>query len=652
MGIADEDIVKVRDAADIVAIINQHTTLRRVGQRWTGLCPFHNEKSPSFSVNQNEGLFYCFGCQKSGDVITFVREIEHLDFVGAVEWLAAKVGIVLTYTDRDEGAGRRRQKQLHDVMERAVEWYRARLNAPGPDAGAARRYLRSRGFDREMVEQFQVGWAPDSWDELCRFLKVPDDVLVDCGLGFRNKASRQQDFFRARVLFPIFDDQGRPVAFGGRKLPDTDGPKYQNSRETKLYNKSATLYGLNWAKADIVNANEAVICEGYTDVIGFFRAGIPRAVATCGTALTEDHIRSLKRFTRRIILAYDADEAGQNAAEKVYAWEQTHDIEVHVLSLPKGADPDELSRENPEALADAVSTAKPFLAFRVQRVLDAADVATPEGRARAASAALDVIAEHPSPFLRDQYLMEVAGFTRVDEHQLRTQLAAGPRPKPQVETQRRRRRGETGNGSDEPPPWVGSSGNHGFGDDGFGGDGYGDDGAGIGHGGGWAPASNVAPTAGSQRRSSAPLDGPQLEALRMIIHRRYEIEEWLRPVLFGDVRARAVYESIAVHPDLASAIAAIDERGDPELSGLVARLSVEETEAPVDDVVSLLLVDAAMRASSRFEAEARTSEDPLAYAPLISWLKLRLDSLRGDEASMEFAPELLAWLDENSAELS
>lgn len=417
MGILDEDVARVRAATDIVQVIGQHTQLRKVGQRWSGLCPFHNEKSPSFSVNGQEGLYYCFGCQKSGDVITFVREIEHLDFVAAVEWLAGRAGITLTYTDPDRGEGRKRKARLFEVMERSVDWYHRRL-LEGSDAGPARAYLRSRGFDRAMVDEFKVGWAPDRWDELVKALRVPDAVLTDTGLGLRNKAGRQQDFFRGRVLFPIFDDQGRPVAFGGRKLPDTEGPKYQNSRENALYNKSATLYGLNWAKADIVQSNEVVVCEGYTDVIGFFRAGLPRAVATCGTALTEEHIRSLKRFTKRVVLAYDADDAGQNAAERLYAWEEKYEIEIHVIAMPPGSDPDELSRSAPEALVEAVRTAKPFLAFRVARVLDAADTSTPEGRARAAGAAIEVVREHPSPFMRDQYVMEVAGFCRVDEQQI------------------------------------------------------------------------------------------------------------------------------------------------------------------------------------------------------------------------------------------
>ncbi len=184
-----------------------------------------------------------------------------------------------------------------------------------------------------------------------------------------NRRNRLQDFFRARVLFPIFDEQGRPIGFGGRKLPDGEGAKYQNSRDNVLYHKSRALYGLDRAKVDAVNANEVIVCEGYTDVVGFDRAGIPRAVATCGTALTEDHVKLLSRFTRRILLAYDADEAGQSAAERVYGWEKAHDVGFSVVDLPGGADPDELARQDPAALAAAVENARPFVEFRVERAL-------------------------------------------------------------------------------------------------------------------------------------------------------------------------------------------------------------------------------------------------------------------------------------------
>jgi len=424
MGIADDDVLKVRDATDIVALIGEHVALRKSGARWTGLCPFHAEKTASFSVNQELGVYLCFGCQAKGDAITFVREVHHLDFTSAVEHLAARAGIQLTYTTAGETEGRKRRARLVDAMSKAVDWYHDRL-LNSPDAGEARGYLRSRGFTGEMVRQYRIGWAPDDWDALCRALKLPPDVAKDTGLGFVNSRDRLQDSFRARVLFPIFDVRGDPVAFGGRVLPGHDGSKYKNSASSAIYDKSEVLYGLNWAKADIVEHDEVVVCEGYTDVIGFATAGVPRAVATCGTALTERHVATLRRFARRIVLGFDADAAGQGAAERFYEWEQKHELDVHVLALPNGMDPGDMARSDPAGLAHAVKDAKPFLAFRLDRLFATANLGTAEGRARAAEAAMAMIGEHPKPLVREQYVMQVADRCRVDVDSLRN-LKARP----------------------------------------------------------------------------------------------------------------------------------------------------------------------------------------------------------------------------------
>jgi DNA primase len=425
MGIADDDVLKVRDQTDIVALIQEHVALRKSGTRWTGLCPFHGEKTPSFSVNGELGVYKCFGCQVSGDAITFVREIHHLDFVGAVEHLANRAGIQLTYTTTGEGEGRKKRSKLVDAMTKAVDWYHDRL-LTGPDGGEARGYLRSRGFTGEMVRQYKIGWAPDDWDALCRALKLPAEVATDTGLGFVNSRNRLQDSFRGRVLFPIFDVRGDPVAFGGRVLPGHEGSKYKNSASSAIYDKSEVLYGLNWAKADVVQHDEVVVCEGYTDVIGFATAGVPRAVATCGTALTERHVTALRRFARRIVLAFDADAAGQGAAEKFYEWEQKHELDVHVLALPQGMDPGDMARSDPEGLAAAVKDAQPFLQFRLNRLLGAANLSSAEGRARAAEQSLALIGEHPNQLVREQYLMQVADRTRVDIASLRN-LRVQPR---------------------------------------------------------------------------------------------------------------------------------------------------------------------------------------------------------------------------------
>ena len=426
MGIKDEDVVRVKAATDFVQIASEHMALRKVGRRWTGLCPFHSEKSPSFSVNAEEGLYHCFGCQASGDVIKFVMEVDHVDFREAVERLAAKAGIQLTYDDANEGRDRKRRAVLTETMQRAVDFYHERL-LTSPDAAKARAYLRQRGYDGEIVRRFKIGWAPDDWDALAKALRVSEDILKDTGLGFMNRRARQQDSFRSRVMFPIFDTSGKAIAFGGRILPGGEGPKYKNSPETSLYSKSRELYALNWAKEDAVAKDEVVVCEGYTDVIGFFEAGVPRAVAGCGTAMTEDHVRTLRKFARRIVLAYDADNAGQAAAERFYEWERKYEVDLAVAEFPEGKDPGDLARSDPEALQVAVKKAKSFMAFRLDRVFAKADLHSPEGRARAAESAMAVIAEHPSELVRDQYVMEVAGRCRMEPERLRTMTRGGGR---------------------------------------------------------------------------------------------------------------------------------------------------------------------------------------------------------------------------------
>jgi DNA primase len=411
MGIADEDIERLRSTVSIVDTVSQYVALKRVGRNWVGLCPFHAEKSGSFNVREETGRYKCFGCDKGGDVFTFIQEIEHLDFPGAVEHLAAKAGIQLNYTSTGQSKERARRKQLVEVMSAAVDWYHERL-LTDPAARPARDYLRRRGLAGDIARQFKLGWAPDEWDALATGLGASAEQLQAVGLAFRNKRNRMQDSFRARVMFPIFSDSGEALAFGGRVLPGSDDPaKYKNSPETPIYTKSKVLYGLNWAKADIAKHDQVVVCEGYTDVIGFHRAGIPRAVATCGTALTEEHVRLLKRYASRVVLAFDADAAGQGAAARFYEWEQTHAVEVSVARLPAGKDPGDLAQSDPEALGAAVTDALPFLGFRVRRALDARSADSPEHRARLAEEAMAVVNEHPNANVRKLYAGEVA--TRV-----------------------------------------------------------------------------------------------------------------------------------------------------------------------------------------------------------------------------------------------
>ena len=580
MGIVEEDVARVRAATDFVQVASEHLALKRVGQRWVGLCPFHAEKSASFSINADQGLYYCFGCQAKGDVITFVREVDHLGFVEAVERLAGRAGIQLRYDEAREGQDRQRRTRLTEALELAVEWYHQRL-LTGSDAARARSYLRSRGYDGEVVRAFRLGWAPDDWDALARALHLPDDVLRDTGLGLVNRRGRQQDSFRSRVMFPIFDVSGVPVAFGGRVLPGGEGSKYKNSPETPVYSKSRTLYGLNWAKGEVVSAGEVVVCEGYTDVIGFFGAGIRRAVATCGTALADEHFRMLKNFARRIVLAYDADAAGLAAAERFYEWERRYEVDVAVADLPAGSDPGDLARRDPAALEQAVAGARPFLAFRLERVLGAADHRTPEGRARAAEAALAVIAEHPSELVRDQYVMQVADRCRLDPDRLRA-LAGRSAGAQVVRT----------------------------------------------------------PSTTARRRESG---GPEIEALRLAVHRRDEVVPRLQPVLFADERILAAFTALAAAPTVHAAIAA----AGPEAADLLQRLAVEEAAADPDDVVARLVDRAAHRALADLEAVARSApEQALAVSATVAWLQLTLADLPDAEATDRLVAWLVQWGEE------
>ena len=620
MGIPDEEVAQVRAASDIVALISEHTLLKKVGRRWSGLCPFHTEKTPSFSVNAEEGMYYCFGCHQSGDAITFVRAMEHLDFVDAVRLLADRAGITL-HEDREAGRDHQRRSELFDAMERAVQWYHERL-LRAPDAGRARDYLRSRGYDGEVVRRFRLGWAPDQWDALATSIRLSTKVLSDSGLGFVNRRGRVQDFFRNRVLFPICDPSGRPVALGGRILPPQPGqapperpePKYKNSQESPIYSKRRTLYALNWAKQGIIAEGEVVVCEGYTDVIGCFESGVPRAVATCGTALAEEHFSLLRNFGKRIVLAYDADSAGQNAASRVYEWERKHEVDVVVADLPGGSDPGDLARSDPEGLARAVKEARPFLQFRVDRMLGAGDLTTAEGRARAAEAALTAVAEHPDDLVRDQYVMQLADRCRLDAAKLRERLDH-VRAHPPAEPRRSRRR-------DEPPPAEYPE----------------DDGewfAGGGEGAGIVTTDALRP-------------GPGLEALKLAVHRPEDVDDRVHAVLFTDPVQRqafvALLESDSVHDAVDAA--------SPEVALLLRRVLVEEPLTgdpalgdPVDSVVAVLVREAARRALGDIEILSRADDETWqAGAAETVQVRLWLHELDDSVSGRDAAGRLVAWL--------
>ncbi len=600
MGIPDEDVAAVRSATDIVALVGEHAALKRQGQRWVGLCPFHGEKTPSFSVNADLGVYYCFGCQAKGDAISFVREIEHLDFVDAVRRLADRSGITIR---EDAGGGQDAQRRgaLLDAVERAAEWYHQRL-LTGQDAGAARDYLRSRGYDGDVVRRFRLGWAPDDWDALCTSLRLSEETATGAGLGFLNRRNRLQDSFRSRIIFPICDPSGHALAFGGRVLPgSTDPAKYKNSAETPIYAKRRVLYALNWAKKEIIARGEVVVCEGYTDVIGMFGAGIERAVATCGTALAEEHVKLLSNFANRIVLAFDADSAGQSAAGRFYEWERRLEVDVAVAALPPGADPADLARTDPDALRASIEGARPFLRFRVERLLDASDLSTAEGRARAAEHALAAVAEHPDDLVRDPYVMLVAERCRLEPDRLRERL------------EHIRRHGTV-------------TGDH----------------PGDRAGGGRSSAGPVGPPGANGRGRG--LDGrdvvefrPGLEALRLAIHRPSEMADRLSEVLFRDETQRAAYVALVGADDLHEAI----DSSPPEVAELLVRLTVEEPRAAADEVVVQLVRDGVRREMAVASAEgARSSEAIAEAAAATAWLQELDDPVTSAGATTR----LVAWL--------
>lgn len=627
MAIPDEEVARVRDATDLASLVGEHTALKRVGRRLVGLCPFHPERTPSFSVNPEQGLYYCFGCQASGDAISFVRQVHGCDFAEAVELLAARAGIAIRHEEGPRARSARDEREaLYDALARAVAFYHEKLLADD-DARAARAYLRRRGYDAQVVRGFRLGWAPEGWDVLSSRLGVPEPTLVAAGLAYRNARGRLQDVFRSRVVFPIFDPGGRAIALGGRVLPPPYAspgaeaePKYRNSAESAIYAKRRTLYGLNWAREGIVREGEAVVCEGYTDVIGFFGAGVPRAVATCGTALTEDHLRIVSRYAKRVVLAFDADRAGQSATERVYEWERRFDLEVAVAELPEGSDPADVAREDPGALRAAVAAARPLLEFRVRRAFAVSDLRSPEARARAAEAAMAAVAEHPSELVRDQYVVLVADLARLDPATLRAALPGA--------AHRFR-----ASGSRDPEPVA-------------------DDARGTG------PVQRAGVAGQDERPPRLGVRGRRAErdALLLAVHEPATMAPWLDECLFADETHRVAFRVLAEATDLHEAIAA----APPAAAALVRQLAVEEPEAEPFGTVLQLVRAAAERALARLETEARALDagdvegPPEALAGLqrrLAWLKRQLEVLReagvdgtGRGGVREATEALLAWL--------
>lgn len=379
------------------------------------ICPFHQEKTPSLSIDPARGLYHCFGCGKSGDVFGWVQETQGVGFSDAVELLARRAGITVTQ-DPDAAKRKDRRERLVEAVERAAAFYHERLKT-ADDAGHARGYLRSRGYGADVVDRFVIGYSPAAWDELVNHLRetgIKDEAMIGAGLASRSRRGSLVDRFRGRLMFPIYDVRGDAVGFGARQL-EGEPPKYLNSPETPIYHKSRLLYGLNWAKSEIVRSDEAVVVEGYTDVIAMHLAGLPIAVAASGTALGEGHLDLLRRFTSRIVLAFDADEAGAGAADRGFEQTVPGDLDLRVAVLPVGRDPADLVSDGDTSTVEkAIADSLPLLQFRIERELGKFDLTEAEARARAVRAVAPLIADHSDPVARHEYAVLVSRRTGVD----------------------------------------------------------------------------------------------------------------------------------------------------------------------------------------------------------------------------------------------
>ncbi|MCW2606495.1 MAG: primase, partial [Frankiales bacterium] len=423
--IRDEDVVAVRERAQLAdVVVESGVQLKSAGGgRLKGLCPFHDEKTPSFNVNPTVGYYMCFGCGESGDVISYVRKNGLLSFVEAVEHLAGRYGVELRFEQgssapRQSGSARARLVEAH---RKAIAFYTEQLGSPG--AQHAREFLATRGFDQAAAASYGLGHAPAGWDVLVKHLRAQgfsSEELVASGLASEGKRG-PIDRFRDRLVWPIRDITGDPIGFGARKLstdPADDSPKYLNTPETSLYKKSHVLYGVDAAKKEISRRRQAVVVEGYTDVMACHLAGVPTAVATCGTAFGPDHIQVIRRLLMdqdelrgEIVFLFDGDAAGQKAALKAFGEDQRFVAQTFVAVSPGGMDPCELRlAKGDAAVRDLVASRVPLVEFAVKSALSQYDLETAEGRVQALGAAAPMVARIKDRALRPEYARRLAGW--------------------------------------------------------------------------------------------------------------------------------------------------------------------------------------------------------------------------------------------------
>jgi DNA primase len=412
--ISSESLERVKQAADIVEVISAHTDLRRQGSRWVGLCPFHEERTPSFSVDAQEKLYHCFGCGVGGDTIKFIEEKEGLGFAEAVELLAERYGVELEREREDPRAEARRQqrRRLGELLDRTAGFYATYL-WESEEAAKAREYLAERGLGEEVLRRFAVGYAPSAWDKvLLRGQRAGFKVeeLRGVGLVQRGRGGGEYDRFRSRIMFPIRDRRGRTLGFGGRAMRSDQGAKYVNTAETDFFHKSHMLYGIDLAKGAIAREGRAVVVEGYTDVLALHQAGIEEAIGVMGTAITDEQVAALSGMVEEVILALDADAAGQEAMLRAQRVAAGRKMRLRVAAMPAGEDPAEMmtAEGGAERFRTLLEGAVELTAFQVGLVLARTDVSSPTERDRALAEVAPILAGLGESASRDDLVRQVA----------------------------------------------------------------------------------------------------------------------------------------------------------------------------------------------------------------------------------------------------
>lgn len=440
------DISNLRSRAPIEDIIGQYVTLKRAGSNLSGLCPFHDESTPSFSVSPDRGLFHCFGCQESGDVYTFLQKIDEMSFVESVEAVANKVGYTLTYVGNHNPERASARKRLIQAHEKAVKLYSDSL-ASLPATHASRTYLAERNFTEDDISLFSIGYSPDEWTFLVDALVKEGfslDELVEAGLATRSKNGKVFDRFRGRLMWPIFSTSNDPIGFGARRLTDDKNEaKWLNTSETPIYHKSEVLYGIHTARKAITSQQQVVIVEGYGDVMACHLSGIPTAVATSGTAFGTGHVRVLKRLLRdndyqsSIVFTFDGDEAGINAARRSFPIVNQMAARALVAIAPEGKDPLDLRNDSgAAALKKLVDDAVPLIEFVLQDAINKYDIAQPEQRITAVRAACEYLHQIKDVAMLDLYVRKTAGWVGLPESSVSSTLKSFAKNKQSQENSR------------------------------------------------------------------------------------------------------------------------------------------------------------------------------------------------------------------------